>query len=347
MSKGGGGSSYPMPTITSSNSGTSTKIPSWLTNASQYGIGAATNLMNAGTPSYNGDLVPGMSADQTAAGDMIRNGIGDYQGYYDQASGLTNAATQQGPQVAAQTYQNSLQNVGDYMNPYIGNVIGGLRQAAAENLAGSLTRTGDQAIGAKAFGSSRHGVQEGVATAGVNNALNNQIGQLMSGGYNQATNLMGQDISNNFAAQQANQNAYSNYMNRLLGAGSQMSNIGTANRAANVADINNLLQYGNMQQDTATRQAQAAYNNWQWQQNYPFLALQAYNNTVQGAPHSTSGTANTMSVGYAPQQQSTSSPLMGGLSGAMSGAYMGNMLLPGGLGAGIGAVGGGLLGAFS
>jgi hypothetical protein len=342
MSKGGQQQTYGLPTQTASSSTTS--VPGWMTNASQAGVNAATNLLNNPGQAYTGTLAPGMTADQQAAGDMVRNNVGAYQGYYDTAAGLTNAATQQGPQIEAQTYRDGLQNVGDYMNPYIGNVIGGLRQAAADNLSQSLTRTADQAIGAKAFGGSRHGVMEGVATAGANNALNAQIAQLLSGGYDRATNLLGQDISNNMQAQGANQSAYANYLNRLMGAGSQMGALGTANRAATTADINNLMQYGNAQQDTATRQAQAQYQEYLRMQGLPYQALQTYGNTLAQVPYARTTSTTGWSVG--PQQQDTNTPLAGGLGGALSGAQVGNMLLPGGMGAGIGAIGGGLLGAI-
>lgn len=348
MSKGGGNNqTYALPTYTAQNSNTSTTIPGWLTGASQAGIGAATNLLNNPGQAYGGELIPGMTADQMSAGNMVRNNVGAYQGYYDTAAGLTNAATQQGPQIAAQTYRDSLQNVGDYMNPYMGNVIGGLRQAAADNLTQSLSRTADQAIGAKAFGGSRHGVMEGVATAGVNNALNNQIGQLLSGGYDRATSLMGQDIGNNLQAQGANQSAFQNYMNRLLGAGSQTAQIGLQNRQANVADINNLMQFGNAQQDTATRQAQARYQEFLRMQGLPYQALQTYGNIVAQAPHSTTSNTSTTGMSMGPIQNDQGNPLMGGLGGALSGARLGSMLMPGPMGAGLGAIGGGLLGAFS
>lgn len=348
MSKGGGNNQmYALPTMTSSNSTTNTTIPSWLTGASRAGIGAATNLLRNPGQAYTGEMIPGMTSDQLAAGDMVRNNVGAYQGYYDTAAGLTNAGTQQGPQIEAQTYRDGLQSVGDYMNPYVSNVIGGVRQMAADNLAQSLRQTGEQAARAGAFGGSRHGVMEGVATAGANNALNNQIGQLLSGGYDRATGLMGQDIGNNLQAQGANQSAFNNYMNRLLGAGSQTAQIGLQNRQANVADINNLMQFGNAQQDTATRQAQARYQEFLRLQGLPYQALQTYGNIVAQAPHSTTSNTSTTGMSMGPIQNDQGNPLMGGLGGALSGAKLGSMLMPGPMGAGLGAIGGGLLGAFS
>jgi hypothetical protein len=272
---------------------------------------------------------------------MIRNNIGAYQPYFDQARGYTQGSTASAPDINAQTYANGLSNIGQYMNPYISNVIDNLGELSRYNLDKSLSQTADQAVAAKAFGGSRHGVQEGVATAENNFNLNNQIANLLSGGYTQATNLLGQDISNNLQAQGANQANANNAFNRMQSAGSQMANIGTANRAANVADIANLMTYGTAQQQTQGAQDQAAYNEFLRQQQLPYQALQAYNQTVSSAPHDT--TSNTSSSGWSMspvQQQASTSPWMTGLGLGLAGA---SMLGSGGL-SGLGGLGG-LLGS--
>lgn len=327
MSKGGGGQQYyGLPTVTQSNSSTQNIIPEWLTAASQRGISAATDLMNRGTPSYAGQIAPGMTADQQAAGQMFRDNVGAFQGYYDRAAQLTDAATQQGPQINAPTLRQGLSGISDYMNPYISSVVDSVSDLSRRNLDAALTRTADQAIGAKAFGGSRQGVMEGVATAENNRNTNNLVSQLLSQGYDRATGMLGQDISNNLQAQGANQNAFSNYMNRLMGAGGQMASVGGANRQASVGDTNNLLQFGTLGQQTQGAQDQAAYQEFLRQQNYPLLALQAYNQTVQGAPKSTTANTQTSGVEYSPQQQQQSNPLMGALGLGMAGLSM----LPGG-----------------
>jgi hypothetical protein len=357
------------------------QIPVWLENASRAGVSNAANILAQPVEAYGGQLTPGLTNDQQAAGNMIRNSVGAYQPYFDNAAALTQASTGAGPQVRAQTFRNGLSGaINDYMNPYIDNVVNSVSNISQRNLDKALTQTADQALAARAFGGSRHGVQEGVATAQNNQNTNDMIANLLNSGYNQATGLMGQDIQNNLAAQGQNQGAYQNWMNRLSGAGSQMANLGTANRAANVADVNNLLSYGGLDQQTQGAQQQAGYNEWLRQQNMPLQRQQLYNSTVSTAPHSTAqttannqystglqsndaytqansntnanlqsnttGNTNTNSTGLnlAQQQQATSNPLMGGLGGALAGAKLGS-IVPG-IGTGIGAIGGGLLGMF-
>lgn len=344
MSKGGGGQQYyPMPTINNSSSNTSQNIPEWLNNASQAGVGYAGNLLANPGIAYSGELSPGLSPFQQEAGNAIqRITPGAYQPFWDKAAGYTNSSTKSAPDIAAQTFANGLSGISKYMNPYVSNVVDAVTAQNKQNLDNSLTQTADQAIASKAFGSSRHGVQEGVATANNNLGLSNVVSNLLSSGYNQATNLLGQDISNDFNAQAANQANANNYYNRMLSAGGQLANIGQAQQASDQTSINNMLQFGNLQQQTQAAQNTAKYNEWLRQQGLPYQALQSYNQTVGTAPHSTSGSSNTTSIGYAPQQQSSSSPISTALGLGLGGL---SMLGGGGLSGTIGSLGLGLLGA--
>ena len=344
MSKGGrgGGMTYPMPTIQNSSTNTSQYIPAWLENASQAGVANAGRLLGQPTQAYTGQIAPDMNADQLSAGNMIRSSVGAYQPYFDEAANMTRASATAAPNVQAATFGQGLQGaIDNYMNPYVSNVIDSVRDMSQGNLERSLNQTRDQAISARAFGGSRHGVQEGIATAQNNRDTNNLIANLLSSGYDRATGLMGQDISNNLQSQLANQSMMNNALNRTQAAGSQMANVGTANRAANVADVNNLLTFGGMGQQTTGAQQQAAYQEFLRQQNMPIQLQQLFNQTVSSAPRSTTGTSNTSSVSMAPQQQTSSSPLSTALGLGLGGL---SLLGSGGL-SGLGSIGLGLLGA--
>lgn len=344
MSKGGGGGGgmfYPPPTINNSNTNTSNNIPDWLTAASRGGIDYAANLLKNPGQAYGGQLTAGLNGTQNAAGQAIWNSMGMAQPYYNEAMAATRGGMQQGPNVTAGTYAKGLQNINSYMNPYVNNVVKSVQDIGDQNLKNSLNQTNDQALAANAFGSSRHGVQEGVATAQNNLNMNNQIANLMNSGYNNATNLLGQDITNRLQADTSNQNAYQNYANRMLAGGNQMAGIGTQARSANASDINNLMNWGNQQQQTQQNQLSSQYQEWLRQQGLPYQALQAYNQTVQGAPHSTNGSSNTTSIGYAPQQQQNSSPWMNALGAGLGGlSLMGTLSNPAtAMGAGFGLLG--------
>lgn len=332
---GGGGTQYiPMPTVQTSSTNTSSEIPSWLTSASQYGINNATRLLSQPTTAYQGQLAPGLNADQMAAGQMIKDSMGFSQPYFDSAQSAINSSMSA---LNPSTLAGGLSGISQYMNPYISNVVDSIREVSNSNLGNALNQTRDQAIGAGAFGGSRHGVREGVAIAQNNRDTNSLLANLLQGGYNQATSMLGQDVqTQNAIAQQNRSNA--------LAGGQAIAGLGTTARGANAADINNLMTYGSLGQQTTAAQQQAAYNEFLRQQNDPLQRQQIYNSTVSTAPHSTTGSSNTTSVGIAPQQQQTSSsPLMQGLGAAMG---IGSMFAGGptsaiaGLGSALGGAGG-------
>lgn len=334
MSKGGGGGGmfYPMPTVQTSNSNTSqsTTIPDWLTNASQFGVNNARRIVDAGTPQYNAPLAAGLTADQRAAGDLIRSSIGAAQPYYDEAQSAISRSMQEATPL---TLAGGLGGIGQYMNPYMSNVIDSVRDMSRSNLRDALTQTADQAISAGAFGGSRQGVREGVAIANNNRDTNALIANLLQGGYSNAVNQLGQDVQTQNAMGQQNR------ANALAG-GQAMAGLGTTARGANAADINNLLTYGSLEQQTLQGALDKNMALWQFQNQFPLQAQQIYNQTVAAAPHdkSSTGSTSTTSIGMAPQQQTSSSPLMQGLGLGLGGL---SLLGSGGL-SGIG----GLLGSL-
>jgi hypothetical protein len=306
---GGGGMYYPIPTIQTSSTNTSTNIPDWLTKASMGGISAATNILNRPTAAYGGDLAPSLTEDQKNAGSMIRNSMGLANPYYDTARGAIGNAMQL---LSPATLAGCLSGINQYMNPYISNVVDSVRSLGQQNLNAALTQTADQAIGAKAFGGSRHGVQEGIATAQNNRDTMALIASLLQGGYNNATNMLNTDITAMNTADMRNRD-------NALAGGKAMADIGTTVRSSNASDINNLLTYGSVEQNTNSVIDKAKYDEWLRQQQDPFSRLRAYNETISTAPHSTSGTSNTTSVGMSPQPNTSSSPLMQGLGAGLSG----------------------------
>ena len=324
MSGGGGGNNYQyIPMATSNNSETKSTIPSWLSAASQRGVSAATNLLNNPGQAYSGQLTAGLNNDQLAAGDIVRNSVGAYQPYYDSATGLTNyASTSAAPNVHAATFANGLSNIDRYMNPYISNVVDSVNALGQKNLKNALTQTADQAIGAKAFGGSRHGVQEGVATADNNLNTNKLLADLLAGGYTQAANFLGTDITNNLQAQTTNQANANTALDRMLSGANQLSNIGTANQAANNTDLNNLMNFGLLQQTTDQTGLTNNYNEFLRQQELPYKALQAYNQTLGTAPHDTTQNTSTSGFQYSPVQSTSSSPLSSALGYGLTGLSM-------------------------
>lgn len=339
MSKGGGNNMQWVPTISSNNSTSENKIPEWLTAASQRGVNAATDLLNNPGQAYTGELTAGMNGIQNAVGSGLESLVGQAAPYFNAAGNAISGGMQAPMEIASGTYKNGLQGISDYMNPYINTVVNSVQGLSDQNLNRALTQTGDQALSAKAFGGSRHGVQEGVATAQNNLNTNNLVANLLNTGYNNATNLMGQDIGNTLTADRSNQGAFQNWMQNLLSGGNSLSKLGMDQQNTNTAALQNVMNYGNQVQQTQQNADTARYNEYLRMQNLPYQALQAYNTTAQGAPKSTSSSTSSSGQSYQQQQMPTSNPLMTGLGLA---AGIGSMFIPGGQGVGVSLLANGL-----
>ena len=97
-------------------------------------------------------------------------------------------------------------NLGQYMNPYTKNVLGGLAAETGRAMNIGANQIGTQATQAGAFGGSRHGVAQGTMMGELGRGYQQQAANLLQSGYTNAQAMAQQDIQNrmNQAAQLAN-----------------------------------------------------------------------------------------------------------------------------------------------
>lgn len=191
-----------------------------------------------------------------------------------------NTAASQGLQSAMNTAQAgqgfySPAMAGAYMNPYQQNVIGGLQRNAMNNYQTQANQLGAEATAAGAFGGSRHGVAQGAMAAGIQNELNNQIGNLQYQGYNNALNQASADQQMRMAAS----NQLANQANLGFGMGQTINQ--------------NLAQQGAMQQALQQMAMDKASGQYQGYQQSPYTALSAYTQALGSTPYPQTTTATT------------------------------------------------------
>ena len=174
-------------------------------------------------------------------------------------------------------YFNSAQQAGQYMNPYVQNVIGGLGRNAMTNYQKQANQLGAEATAAGAFGGSRHGVAQGTMAAGVQNDLNNQIGNLMYQGYN---NALGQASSD---------------QQMRMGAANQLANLSNLGFGMGQTINQNLAQQGAMQQALQQMAMDKASQQYAGYTQSPYTALSAYTAALGSTPYpqTTTSTQNT------------------------------------------------------
>lgn len=107
------------------------------------------------------------------------------------------------PQVMAERLANT--NMAQYMNPYTDQVIRANETDVLRGANMGLDMLGAQAQAAGGFGGSRHGIAMGEIGRGVADTLARTSAGLRQAGYENAQQMAGQDIANNFQSQMANQ----------------------------------------------------------------------------------------------------------------------------------------------
>lgn len=276
-----------------------------------------------------------------------------------------------GPSALVQSGSLQGTNLAGYMNPYnqmvTQNALGNLEEARQTQ----QLNNSDAAAKARAFGGSRHGVVE----ANTNAAFAKQAGDLALNSAQQnflnAQQMANQDISRNLQAQGMNQSAW-NQMGQFNAGLAQQANLQNAQQGLqgdlamrgigldaaqslragagvdstlasqyqgmSANDMNNMFSAGQILQDQDQLNRDFAYQEFLNQRNFPIDLLNLRMGAVTNTP-------------YQPGASMTS-PIYrnrgaGFLGGAMAGGQMGSMFTNGSnMGTGIGAVMGGLLGAY-
>lgn len=391
MSGGGkGGKSQPTTATTS----TQTSIPDWLSGAAQQAVGMGQDLATRPYQQYQGQVLADPNADTLQAYQQVRDMQGQtapafqqasnvYQGLLGQAGPLTTQGINQNTSGLFGNYQANVMNpaqqlLGGYasqgpataqqvasgaqtiMNPYTQSVIDPTLAAGEQARQMARQQVAGQAQNVGAFGGSRQGVAEGVSDAQTLLGTQQQIGNMLTGGWNAAlspaTQVALQGGQQGLAASQylaglgqqgynaaATQGANMAQINQAQGmtALGAIPNLAVQQQAQAQKDASMLQTIGAAQQQQAQAGLNVPYSQWQEQQAWPVQNLDILLSAVSGVPYGTSSTG-TSTPSYTPQSKNMAAGIMGG---AASGAALGGTLFPG-VGALPGAAVGGILGAL-
>lgn len=180
-------------------------------------------------------------------------------------------------------------------------------------------------------------------TASIANMLAGigQSGQnLAMQGYNTAAGLQTNDLANNLAAGIANQRTVPDYMRALTANGLGQAQIAGTTQQLNNNDISMLSNVGAAQTGVAQQQLNDQMALYYENRSQPLDRLNIRMGAVSNTPIPTSTTSSTYGGG-------SSNSLLGGLGGALAGAQLGGTLANAGLfSSGVGAGGGALLGGL-
>lgn len=309
----------PPPSVTTYGSST-TDMPKWLSDYTQGLIGRANSIAAEPYQPYGGPRLAGLTPDQQNAFDITRQSSGSYipgMQQAQQAAGSAVSSAQPYFNKAGQTYPEA---VGQYMNPYVENVINRGSQLATRTLNESFLPGVANYFGASGSGprstQMRATVDRGVRD--LTEGLNSQNQAALAEAYESGANTFGQDAA------------------RLSGLGSTIGNLNLAQAGtqAGLAETNQGLQLRDAAAQEAVGQAQQAdtqksldlgYQDFQNQRDYPKNQTDWLASVIRGTP--TPQTTNSASTGPASSMQASPIGQLGSLATGIAGIW--NAFKPG------------------
>jgi hypothetical protein len=254
-----------------------------------YGAPGATNpdgTTQQFVAPVNSEQNSGISATNTAANEAqpgyaaAQNTLGTAQagttGINDAATGLAAASSE-----AVNPTQLTGSDINQYMNPYIGDVLGTTDALANQNNSVAQSGALGTAISSGAFGSDR----TGIAAANLNQqnqlAENATNANILNTGYNTALGTAQQQQGVDLSAGQANRAALASSGSELASIGqtaygegantaSEQGALASGAQTAGLQGANAQIAAGTVQQQTQQAQDTAEYNQFLQQASYPF-----------------------------------------------------------------------------
>lgn len=266
----------PQPT----GSDTQTTYPLWLQTEDYNVANAAQNLAGQPYTPFPGTQVATPSGATQQSWNMATGSVGNYQPALNQAIGLTGQASQ--PIGASQINQ--------YLNPYTQNVIGGLQQAANQNFTqNQLPAISSQFVGAGQAASPQMAQADNNALYQNNQALDAATANALQSGYQGALGTALQE-------QQTQQTT-----------GAQMGQLGALTQQLGSAQTGEVAAAGQAQDATNQSNINAAMNNFNAQQQWPYQNLAFASNVIRG--QNVPSNTQTVGLSYAPSNAYTASPI--------------------------------------
>lgn len=272
---------------------------------------------------YSGQRIAGQSGDIIASNQAVRDIASGGMPQTQAAMGTLGGIGQQAQGMAGDdgygfsqfdfspTETFTAENVGQYMSPYMQDVVNQQKTSALEDYQIAKQLRNAEAVKAGAFGGSRQGVQEGLAERDLLSRTNQIQKQGLQDSFTQAQQMFEADR----AAKAAKEAAQAGELGRVQGSQAaenlaqrnfDLQALGfSADQAKQVAALEQQARAGDIQaaqlleavgkSNQAYQQAglDTAYQDFLRQQNYPTEQLQLYSNILQGLPIANAGTSET------------------------------------------------------
>ena len=290
------------PPSTTTYGTTVENMPQWLSDYTQALIARANMVAGEGYQAYQGPRVAGFTDDQTNAFDVIRNNIGNWNDEFGASKTATSGALTQATPYFDKAMTNFDQaagatpdQIGRYMDPYVGNVIDRAKLETNRNweenimpgIEGRFITSGQS-------GSSGHQNLLQKAGRDVTEGLHSQSLAALSDAYKTAGSQYQTDASR--VAGLGQSIGQLGEMRGQLGlqTGAQLSGLAQLQQQMAGRDATALQAVGDTRQQQNQRNLDVAYQDFQNQRDYPRENVDWMSSIIRGMPYDrttqTSGT---------------------------------------------------------
>jgi len=276
-----------------------TQLPPWINDAAQQNYAVAQQIATTPLQQYQGQMTPDISQQLQQSWNTAATAGNAGQPQLNAATaGYVGALGQTPSTITPETLAGT--NLSQYENPYTQSVINATLPIMQQQLGETLSTNAGNAVNQGAFGGSRFGVQQGVAQAQGALGETQMAEQLNQANYAQAVQGAQYDITNNQAAQTANQAAQQAKINSDIAASSGLTNAAqtSGQLAQNAFNMQNTA--GTQQMSAAQDQINAQMQKFQQAWGYPTQELGVLQSALGMTPYGQSTTGASDTTTYTP-----------------------------------------------
>jgi len=252
-------------------------LPNWYTSPGPQILQQQQQLSSRPYTPYGGQRVADFSPTQQEGFGMVRSSAGAYKPYLDAGASATMGALGAAMPYLQQAGQSSVANIGQYMNPYMQQVVDRYGELGARTLREQLVPSiRDKYIMLGQAGpSSGRNVEQVRALRDVQESVGKQQADMLTQGWNQAANLAQGDLSRFMNVGSALGNLYT-------GVGSNLADLAAKYQGLGLSGAQALMNVG--EQERAREQALLDVNLEQFRErrDYPQQQLNQLLQTVGG-----------------------------------------------------------------
>ena len=278
---GKGGSSAPTNTTSQVNQ---SNLPEYARPYYESLMQRAQNTANDGYQAYGGQRVADFSGMQNEAmRRFVNEDLGAWQRNVGQAQTAAGQANFDPSQVTAGQWTDP-GVASQYMSPYMQNVVDANKREATRDATIQEQNLNAQAQQAGAFGGYRHGIVQAENTRNLNQQLQDIQAKGLQSAYDTGLGAFNADRQASMGAQMANNQFGFDAAQTDLARSQMYAGLGQLQSQLRGADIQSLLNMGNMQQAQSQAGMDLAYNDFINQRDYDRQNLNWLSGILRGVP---------------------------------------------------------------